>query len=525
MKSASVLTLLALFTAGLCAEEPAPPKPKAGDWAQWGGSNDRNMVSDEKNLPDDWDAGKKIGDTEEIDPKTTKNVKWVVKLGSQSYGNPVISQGKVLVGTNNESPRDPKYNLPDKRPSDRGVVMCFNEADGKFLWQLCSPKLPSGKVNDWEYLGICSSPLVEGNRVYVVTNRCEVLCLDLNGMANGNDGPFKDEAKYFGGAGKPIEPGPTDADIIWQYDMMDELGVFPHNMSNCSILMLGDTLYVNTSNGQDWSHVNIPSPNSPSLIALDKKTGQILGEDDAGIGRRLFHGQWSSPSAGLVNGKLQIFFGGGDGWLYAFDPTPVKEGDHDHIKTLWRFDCNPPEYKTKDGKKIKYPDANGVSEVIATPVLYKGKIYAATGQDPEHGEGLGIFTCIDPTKSGDVTTSGCVWNYKDIKRSISTVSIVDDLVFVGDFSGNVHCLDAATGKVNWVYPTKSHIWGSSLAADGKVYIGNEEGDIYIFKVSKEKQEPKKISMGAPVFSSPVAANGVLYIATQTHLYAIQTEKK
>ena len=121
-------------------------------------------------------------------------------------------------------------------------------------------------------------------------------------MANGNDGPFKDEAKYVVkdvilDKGKPterpappIEPGPKDADIIWQYDMIDELGVFPHNASDCAPLIVGDIVYVNTSNGQDWTHSNIPSPNAPSLIALDKRTGEFLGEDDAKIGPRIFHG-------------------------------------------------------------------------------------------------------------------------------------------------------------------------------------------------------------------------------------------
>ncbi len=144
------------------------------------------------------------------------------------------------------------------------------------------PKLASGKVNDWENLGLLSSPCVEGNRVYLVTSRCEVICLDTEGMANGNDGPFMDEAQYVAGPGKPkANIGPKDADIIWRYDMMDELGVFPHNASNCSVLIVGDLIYVCTSNGQDWTHSNIPSPNSPSFIALNKKTGQLAGEDDA----------------------------------------------------------------------------------------------------------------------------------------------------------------------------------------------------------------------------------------------------
>jgi hypothetical protein len=235
-------------------------------------------------------------------------------------------------------------------------LFCLDEKTGELLWQLVVPKLKSGKVNDWENLGLLSSPKVEGKYVYLVTSRCEVICLDINGLADGNDGPFKDEGKYMvkDTGLPPVTPGPKDADIIWVFDMMDELGVFPHNASNSSPLILGDLVFVCTSNGQDWTHVNVPAPLAPSFIALNKKTGELAGEDDAGIGPRIYHGQWSSPSAAEINGKMQVFYGGGDGWLYAFDPKPVKKDDIDYLTTLWKFDCNPPEYKVKDGQPIKY---------------------------------------------------------------------------------------------------------------------------------------------------------------------------
>ncbi|MCY0464251.1 hypothetical protein OVW20_29130, partial [Klebsiella pneumoniae] len=93
-------------------------------------------------------------------------------------------------------------------------------------------------------------PAVEGNRVWIVTNRCEVMCLDVNGLANGNDGPATDEAQYLAGPGKPPHKlGPTDADIIWRFDMKEELGVFPHNITNCGPLIAGDKVVVTTSNG------------------------------------------------------------------------------------------------------------------------------------------------------------------------------------------------------------------------------------------------------------------------------------
>ncbi len=237
----------------------------AQDWPQWGGNDPgRNMYSPAKGLPSQFEPGKFKPNSEDVDISTTKNVKWVVKLGSQTYGNPVVANGKILVGTNNATPRDERFT------DDKSILMAFNEYNGDYLWQLVVPKLASGKVNDWEYLGILSSPLVENERVYLTTSRCEVIALDINGQSNGNQGPFMDEGQYMPGPGKPaVKVQEKDADILWRYDMMDQLGVFPHNATNSSPIAVGDKLFVCTSNGQDWTHVNIPSPLSPSFIALD----------------------------------------------------------------------------------------------------------------------------------------------------------------------------------------------------------------------------------------------------------------
>jgi outer membrane protein assembly factor BamB len=508
--------------AGVLACAALSPRARAEDWPQWGGTLHRNMYSPAKGLPDRFDPGKLKAGTEQVDMATTKNVKWVAKLGSQSYGNTTVSQGKVFIGTNNDNPRDPQHQ------GDRSTLYCFDEKTGELLWQLIVPKLKSGKVNDWENLGLLSSPKIEGNRVYLVTSRCEVMCLDINGMTDGNQG-YQDEAKYVvkDTGLPPAKIGPKDADIIWVYDMMDELGVFPHNASNSSPLIVGDLIYVCTSNGQDWTHVNIPSPLSPSFIALNKKTGQLAGEDDAGIGPRIYHGQWSSLSSGTVNGKTLVFAGGGDGWLYAFDAVPKKEADAAFLKTVFKADINPPEYKTKDGKPIKYPAAEGPSEINATPVFYKNRVYVATGQDPEHGEGVGRLVCLDATKTGDITKTGVIWDYKGIHRSISTVSIDPEtgLLFIGDFSGFVHCLDAETGKLYWTHDMKAHMWGSTLVADGKVYVGDEDGDFVVLAAAKERKVLSECNLGAPVYSTPVVANDVIYVASNTHLFAFHDETR
>ena len=141
--------------------------------ALWGGTLSRNMVSDEENIPASWDL------------ESGENIKWTAELGSQSYAGPLIIGGKVFVGTNNKALRNPKLT------GDRGNIMAFNESDGKFLWQSTHTKLTSGRVNDWPLQGICSTPYIEGDRLYYISNRCEVVCIDTEAFLDGeNDGPF-----------------------------------------------------------------------------------------------------------------------------------------------------------------------------------------------------------------------------------------------------------------------------------------------------------------------------------------------
>lgn len=503
---------LSVFTAALLAA----PSLRAADWPMWGGSPTRNMVSTSKNLPmpEEIVPGKFLPKSETIDPKTTKHVRWVAKLGSQAYGTPVVAGGRVYVGTNNESPRDPK------QIGDRGVLMVFDEKTGNFLWQLVVPKLGSGKVSDWEYVGICSAPAIEGDRGYVVTNRGEVVCFDVKGQSDGNQG-FADEAKYGTAAdGKPIEVGPQTADILWVSDVRTELGIFPHNISSCSPLIVGDRVYIATSNGVDWSHLNIPAPFAPAFAVVDKNTGKVVGEEASGVSKNVLHCSWSSPALANVNGQQMIVWGGGNGWCYAFDPTPAPDKDGIPVlKELLRYDANPPEYRTKDGQPLKYATFGGPSELIGTVVVQGNRAYMSIGQDPEHGDGVGMFSCIDLTARGDLTGKA-LWTFKGIGRTICTPSVVDDLIYIAEYKGDIHCLDAKTGKQLWVHATNSRIWSSTLVADGKVYCGTEDGELVVLKAGREKQVVGKVEFYSPIYSTPVIANDTLFVTTVTHVFAI-----
>ncbi|BDC51278.1 hypothetical protein F183_A35940 [Bryobacterales bacterium F-183] len=437
--------------------------PGSSDWPQWGGTSDRNMVSTMKGLPTSWDIN------------TKANVKWMATLGSQTYGNPVVAAGKVFVGTNNEGLRNPKEG------GDRGVLMAFRESDGQFLWQQANPKLPAGRVNDWPFQGVCASPLVEGEILYYVNNRGELQALDVNGDGKGG------------------------AKVIWKLDMIEELGSHPHNMSNSSVTSWGDLLYLSTSNGQDESHVNIPSPKAPAIIAVNKKTGKVVWEQNH-VGNRILHGQWSSPAVAKIGDVVQAVMGEGDGWVRGYD---AEKGTK-----LWEFDMNP--------KDSVWPKTR--NEVISTPVIYNNVVYIANGQDPEHGEGVGHLYAIDATKRGDITKSGQIWHYDKIRRSISTGAIHDGILYYADFSGFLHALDIKTGQAYWTHDMLAAIWGSPMVINGSVYLGDEDGDVAVLKAGKEKKLLGEYNMGSSVYSTPVPANGVLFIANRNQLWALAEKK-
>jgi outer membrane protein assembly factor BamB len=295
-----------------------------------------------------------------------------------------------------------------------------------------------------------------------------------------------------------------------------------------------------TGNGVDHGNGKLIKPNAPSFVAVNKKTGKLVWSSKL-PGNNIMRGQWSNPAAATVNGQTQIIFAGGDGWVYALE---AKTGE-----LIWKFDCNP--------KKVTPYKAGGGGQrsfIIATPVIYENRCYIGVGQEPDDGPGVGHLWCIDITKKpankdkdlspvGDNfdpraavnKDSGLVWHYggmitpkpKDdaprdyvFGRTMSTVAVHDGLVYAPELAGYLHCVDAKTGAKVWEYDFQESTWCSPYYVDGKVYIGTDVGDLYIFKGGRKLGNPKKIQVNQPIKVPPVAAGGVLYLNTGANLYAI-----
>ena len=485
-----------LFCPGLCLAAGRP---------QWGELHTRNMVSPETGLPDDFDL------------ETGRNVKWSAPLGNNGYGSPVIADGLVFIGANNEAPRDPR------NTADCAVLLCLDEADGGLRWQLAVPRIGGDNYLDWPMIGMCSPPTVEGRRVYLFTNRFEVVCLDLDGQANGNDGPFRDEGRHMVPEGaEPLEVTDKDADIIWVNDLRETADVYPHDGAHASILIDGPYLYLNSGNGVDNTHKVIRKPDAPSLVVLDKATGRLVAQDGERIGPRIFHATWSSPAMGEVNGNKLVVFGGGDGVCYGFrglPAAPTPEGVRT-LERVWRFDCDPEAPKENVSSYLKN-GKEGPSIIESMPVLLGKRVYLTVGGDVWWGKRQSWLKCIDASGAGDITGSGEIWSYSMNTHCVTTPSVADGLAFAADCRGVLHCVDVETGEPQWTHRVGGEIWGSTLVADGKVFVGSRSKNFCILRAAREKNLIKEVKFPAPLSSTPVAANGVLYVNTLKTLYALE----
>jgi len=425
---------------------PSPPAP----------------VAPPGNPPIDWDT------------TTGRNIAWTVELGNETYGRPVAAGDLVYVGTDNASPRNPAYE------DEAGVLAAFRATDGTFLWQDVAPRVERG-LREFLLPSTTSAPYVEGDRLYYVTSECQLRSLDAR-----------------------------RGDLIWELDICGRLGVFPHEATNSEVLPVGDLLMVSTSNGQNEGHTRVPSPRAPSLIAVDKRSGDVVWRA-IGAGGQVLHGQWSSPVAANVNGRVQVLFGGGDGWLRAYDASSGHE--------IWRFDGNP-----KDARFLPRPRVFSRGSIIASPVFAGGRVFVAMGQSPGHGNGPSLIHAINPNGQGDVTASRLLWTSRDVGRVVGTPIANDGLLYVADLGGTIHCLDAATGAHVWKHETKEAIWGSLLLAGDRLYAGTVDGSVVVLRAGRRKQVLGQVYMDAPIYSPPAVIGDALYLATAKRLYRIEAIK-
>jgi len=572
--SISVLCTGVLLAAGAGAA-------RARDWPEWCGQPSRNMAAKSDQRLPDWADCAVDNDAGEVDLPSTKNVKWVAKLGRLTTGSPVVSRGRVFIGTTWEDGKE-------------ACFLCLDEETGRRLGAFICPRPRRGDLENW---AISSTPTVDGDRLYFVSPYQEAMCIDLKVLL-GNGG-------HREGGDQP-QPPRTDKtfveqaslrSILWRYDLFEKLKAYYHHTASSSVLVHGDYVYVCTGNGRSWVPGRIPfSPLTPSLVVFHKTTGQLVARDDEQIGEQLYRGQYTSPSLGMANGRTQVLFATGNGVCYAFEPvdpavhvvpdrwtttslrgpivhfidmegtdagglsaseyartihllsnlpkpalplefrfsrkvpttTPIDTiptatvPDVPLLKKIWWCDCIPEDYRRLPfyPRQIKGDGRGHPCDIIGTPVSWNSRVYVAIGGDPNHGgrDSKGSVVCIDATKTGDVTEKGKIWSYQALNQSVSTVAVADGLVFVADNAHTVHCLDADSGACYWSYSTRK---GATCFSSPLV----ADGKVYLGKTILSASKRFRLHAGikngqSTAYSSHCVANGVVFAVIGRRLWAL-----
>lgn len=500
----------------------------AADQPQWGEAWSRNMVSAATGLADGFD------------PATKQNLRWVAELGTDTYSTPIVAGGRVYIGTNNNNPRNPL------RTGDCGVLMCFDEVTGTLLWQLVVPKRWEDNGFDWARVGMCSTAVIDGERAYIMSNRGELICLDVHGQANGNDGPFMDEGAL---ATSPRQPGqqprkdaegivqpeplvvipvegpraqvtPLDADVIWRTDVVHETGIWPHDAAHSTILIRGNHLYLNSGTGVDNTHRKMRAPESPSLLVVDKRDGRILAREDEGIAPNIFHNTLSGPSLGTINGREVIFFCAGNGIIYGIEPLAEDPppGQRATLKKIFSYDPDPKAPKT-GVQRFHGNTREGPTNLYGMPVFVGGRLYVAGGGDVYWGKNISWLKCLSFSDGADKPV--LEWTCALGRHTLSTPAVADGLAYVSDSDGLVHCIDVKTGERVWSHEMSGPVWASPLVADHKVFVGTRRGQYSVLAAGREKRVLSTVELLEKINATTTAANGTFYVATMSKLFAVR----
>ncbi len=268
-----------------------------------------------------------------------------------------------------------------------------------------------------------------------VNNRGEVLCLE--GPPEGGKSEGRSPKSEGERGSSPPEPR-----TLWKFDLPTGAGIWSHDAAHSSILIYGDYLYLNTGTGVDNTHRHIRTPDAPSLVVLDKRTGHLLARENEHIAPNIFHSTWSAPSLATVNGHPLLFFAAGNGIVYAFNTLPNGVMEHwsdgmpsgtavpQHstippfhspvfLKKVWQFDFDPTAPKT-NVHRYATNRRESPSNFYGMPVFHDNRLYVAGGGDIWWGKNQAWLKCIDATRTGDITTNGLIWSYPLQKHVLST---------------------------------------------------------------------------------------------------------
>lgn len=176
-------------------------------------------------------------------------------------------------------------------------------------------------------------------------------------------------------------------------------------------------------------------------------------------------------------------------------------------------------YNPDDGSKYWF--VSGPSEDFCSTPVYNAKsgLVLISSAWPKR-----ILLAIKPDGKDDVTNTKVVWQSTKGAFYVPSPVCTDDYLFTTMTSGQVHCIEAATGNIVWIEQLGKQ-YASAVLANGLVYMPNDDGLITVFESGPVFKSISKNSIGEKMYASPAISNGKIFIRGFQHLFCIGTDSK
>ncbi len=299
---------------------------------------------------------------------------------------------------------------------------------------------------------------------------------------------------YAHGSGGTVLALSKDGKVLWERSLGEDFGwLTTHGGRTMSPIIDGDLLIV-TGVAFSWgSH----SRGMHRMIAFDKKTGEVVWT--SAPGGRPYDTTYAPPIIANVNGTRLLIQGGADGMIYAVKPRTGEP--------VWR---------------------TAVSQRgINTGVVVKGTTAILTHSEENlEGSEMGMLAAVDATMKGDIKKEQYKWSVPGWQGGFSTPVIDGERLYQVDNGANLGAFDVNTGKQIWLQNLGTIQKASPVFADGKLYVGTENGKFFIIEPTatgaKILDEDQLGTEAQPesIIASVAVSHGRIYLVTDAALYCI-----
>ena len=281
--------------------------------------------------------------------------------------------------------------------------------------------------------------------------------------------------------------------IIWEHSMSEEYGMLSTYGGRTNFPVVFEDLVIISGVMTGWGETAVPAHR---YVAFDKKTGVAQWFKSTRV--RPEDTTYSTPAFTIFKGQAAMVVGAGDGAIYALQPRTGK--------TIWKYQAS----------------TRGLN---SSPVIdEQGIVYAGHAeQNATDTTTLGAVFAFDGNVEGEIKEDQLLW--KIPKRTLgrsSPVKLGDRVYFIED-GATLISVDAKSGKLIGQKKLGRIMFGSPVAADGKIYVGENTGRFYVLKPTEtgvDVVSNTSLAQGEEIFGSPAISNGCIYLPSIEALYCI-----